>query len=356
MSPSEIAGAARRILIVRLSSLGDIIHALPVAAALRAANPAAYLAWLVDERWHPLVEQVEGLDAILSVPRAGWSGVRRGVARLRAERFDCAVDVQGLYKSALFARLSGAPLRVGFDRVFAREGGASLFYNCRVTPPHGHRIDKNLSLAAAVGAPPVAGGRGARAQFPLRVPQEAETSVRQTLRTHGFSSYFMLSPGGGWLSKCWPAERFGELHRRLTAHFGWGGVVSYGPGERGLAHAVLAAAGTPAPLLLELELPQLMAALRGAQVFVGGDTGPLHLSVALGTRVVGLYGPTDPVQTGPYSREDVVVRNARPEETTYNRGRAHAPSMLTITVDQVVEAVARRVAAPAACRAEAAPL
>ncbi|HVN08374.1 MAG TPA: glycosyltransferase family 9 protein [Patescibacteria group bacterium] len=352
MRTPAIAAGWSRILIVRLSSLGDIIHALPVAAALRAANPSEYIGWLVDERWRPLLDQVEGLDAVFSVPRAGWQGLRGGIARLREARFDCVVDVQGLYKSALFAWLSGAPVRVGFDRAYAREGGASLFYTRRVTPAHGHRIDKNLELSTALGAPPAAGARGARGQFPLRVPAEAEDRVRKILRDHGVSTYYMLSPGGGWISKCWPAERFGELHRRLASRFGWVGVVSYGPGERALAESVLAAAGTPAPLLVELDLPQLMAALRGAQVFIGGDTGPLHLSVALGTPVVGLYGPTDPVQTGPYSREDIVVRNARPEETTYSRGRSHAPSMLAISVDQVEEAVVRRLAA-VACRAEA---
>ncbi len=353
MSETPSHGLPRRLLIVRLSSLGDIIHALPVAAALRAAAPSAYIAWLVDERWRPLLDHVEGIDSVLSVPRAGWEGLRRGVAGIRAEGFDCVVDVQGLYKSAVLARLSGAPLRVGFDRTAARESGASLFYTRRVSPPFGHRIEKNLTLAAALGAPPPFPGQRARAQFPLHVPSSAEAGVRQMLREHGVTSYFMLSPGGGWLSKCWPAERFGELHRRLAARLGWRGVVSYGPGERGLADAVVAAAGTPAPLLLELDLLHLMAALRGAQFFVGGDTGPLHLSVALGTPVVGLYGPTDPVQTGPYSHDDIVVRNARPEETTYRRKSSHAPAMLSISVEQVEDAVARRLAG-AGCRAGAA--
>ena len=163
----------------------------------------------------------------------------------------------------------------------------------------------------------------------------------------------MLSPGGGWLSKCWPAERYGELHRRLAARLGYGGVVTFGPGERPLADALRAAAGSPEPVLLELDLPQLMAALHGAQFFVGADTGPLHVSVALGTPVVGLYGPTDPAQTGPYSRADVVVRNARPDETTYSRGSSYALAMLSITVEQVEEAVVRRLAASGR-RAEAA--
>ena len=348
-----MTAAPRRLLILRLSSLGDIVHALPVAAALRAAFSSAYIAWLVDERWRPLLDQVEGLDAVLAVPRASWGGLRQGVARLRRERFDCVLDVQGLYKSAILSWLSGAPLRVGFNSATARESGASLFYNRRVSPPHAHRIEKNLSLAAAIGVVPAVPGAAVAGNFPLRISRDAEASVAQTLRSHGVSAYFMLSPGGGWLSKCWPPDRYGELHRRLAARLGWRGVVTYGPGERPLAEAVLASAGSPAPLLLELDLPQLMAALRGARFFVGADTGPLHLSVALGTPVVGLYGPTDPVQTGPYSREDVVVRNARPEETTYNRGSSYAPSMLAISVEQVEEAVTRRLAA-AACRVEAA--
>ena len=342
----------RRLLIVRLTSLGDIIHALPVAAVLRGALPSAHISWLVDERWRPLVDAVEGIDAVISVPRAGWRGLREGIARLRREQFDCVLDVQGLYKSAILAWLSRAPVRVGFESAVAREGGASLFYNRRVSPAHGHRIDKNLSLVAAITSITTSRARDARSQFSLRVPPTAEASVSQMFRDHGVTSYFMLSPGGGWVSKCWPAERFGELHRRLAGRLGFRGVVTYGPGERALANTVVASAGSSAPLLLELDLPQLMAALRDAQFFVGGDTGPLHLSVALGTPVVGLYGPTDPVQTGPYCLEDVVVRNARLEETTYNRGSSHAPSMLSITVEQVEDAVRRRLAA-AACRAEA---
>lgn len=352
MTAASNTGCPRRLLILRLGSLGDIIHALPVAAALRAAFPSAHIAWLVEQRWRPLLDQVEGLDAVLAVSRDSWGGIREGIARVRSERYDCVVDVQGLYKSAVLARLSGARLRVGFDRATARESGAAVFYNRRVAPPYGHRIEKNLALAAALGAPAAPPGPGARAHFPLRIPPAAAASVRQLLRDNGVTSYFMLSPGGGWLSKCWPADRFGELHRRLVARLGWHGVVSYGPGERGLAETLLGSAGTRAPLLLELDLPQLMAALGGAQVLIGGDTGPLHLSVALGTPVVGLYGPTDPVQTGPYSRDDVIIRNARPEETSYRRSSAYAPSMLSITVEQVEEAVGRRLAA-VACRVEA---
>jgi lipopolysaccharide heptosyltransferase I len=342
--------APRRILIVRLGSMGDIIHALPVAAALRAAFPSAYIAWLVDARWSALVEQARGLDAVLCVPRDSWAGLRAGMARVRGEQFDCVVDVQGLYKSAILARLSGAPARVGFDHKSARESGAAFFYNVRVFPPHGHRIEKNVALAARLGAAFVPRELPARQIFPLQVPAEAEERLRRSLCAQGVRGYFVLAPGGGWRSKCWPAEKFGELHRRLAARTGWRGLISYGPGELPLAQAVRQAAGSPAPLVVDMDLPQLMAAMRGAQLFVGGDTGPLHLAVALGTPVVGLYGPTDPAQTGPYSREDVVVRNAQPHETTYQRSAEQSPAMLSITVDQVEEAALRRLGTAAAAQ------
>ena len=335
----------RRILIVRLGSMGDILHAVPVAAALRAAFPAAHIAWLADERWRALVERVRGLDAVFTVPRDSWSGLRSGIARLRREHFDCVLDVQGLYKSAILARLSGAPMRVGFDRRFARESGAAFFYTARVSPPHGHRIEKNLALAARLGASFSPRNLSLAQLFPLEIAADAEDRVRGMLRAERMDRFFVLDPGAGWLSKCWPAARFGELHRRLAARTGWRGLISFGPGELPLAQDLLRAAGSPPPLVMDLDLPELMAALRGAELFVGGDTGPLHLAVALGTPVVGLYGPTDPTQTGPYSRDDVVVRHAQPHETTYQRGARYSPAMLAISVGQVEEASLRRLAA-----------
>jgi len=336
-----------RVLLIRLGALGDIIHTLPVAATLRAAFPSLHIAWLVDARWRPLLDLVDGVDSVLSIPRAGWKDLRHGVARVRREKFETVVDAQGLYKSAVLARLSGAPVRIGFHRASARESGAAALYNVRVSPPFGHRIDKNLALAGALGAPPLASATPVSRLFPLHIPAAAEATVRQMLRSHGVDTYFMLSPGGGWRSKCWPPERYGELHRRLAERLGYAGVVTFGPGERPLAEMVRNAAGSPQPLLLEMDLPQLLAAIHGAQFFVGADTGPLHVAVALGTPVVGLYGPTDPAQTGPYSHDDIVVRNARPHETTYSRGASYAPSMLAITVEQVEEAVIERLHAVA---------
>ncbi len=333
-----------RFLIVRLGSMGDIIHALPAAGVLRQTFPAARLDWIVETRWRTLLDQVTCLDSVISFDRRSWKDLRRVVAELRRARYSCVVDFQGLYKSALLARLSGAPRRIGFARSHAREGGASLFYTDRVVPAATHVVIQNLALAARAGAqvPPSLSPK----DFPLRVPADAEASVAQRLGEHDLREYFLLSPGGGWKSKCWPPELYGDVHGRLAKRLGCRGLVSFGPGERELAEAVLQAAGKSAPVVLEMNLPELMAAVRGARVFIGGDTGPLHLAAALGTPVVGLYGPTDPARNGPYSAADIVVRNATPEQSTYRRGGSFSAAMLSITIDQVEHAVARRLGLP----------
>ena len=335
-----------RFLVVRLSSMGDILNTLPAVSALRASFPAARLDWLVDEKWRPLVAAVAGLDAVIPLKQSSWSHLRQTCSELRRAHYSCAIDFQGLYKSALLARFSGAPRRVGFGPSIVRERGATVFYTERVASPATHVVDQYLALAEHFGAR--LPGRDVASMFPLRTSAQDEAYVTGALAATGLREYFVLSPGGGWISKCWPAERYGELHRRLARRFGYGGVVSFGPGERALAESLRQAAGEPAPLLLEMDLPQLIAALRRARLFIGGDSGPLHLAVALGTPVVGIYGPTDPARNGPYFPDDIAIRNAGPADTTHRRGSTISPTMLSISVDQVEDGVVRRMARVAA--------
>lgn len=328
-----------RFLVVRLGSLGDIVHTLPAAHALRNRFPGARIDWLIENKWRALLVGNPDVNDVIFFDRTTWRGISECVSRLRAAQYSTVIDFQGLYKSAVLARLSGAPRRIGFAREYLRESGAGWFYTEQVAPPTGHVVDQNLAVVESLGA------EKKTPRFPLWVGEAVDQWVRLERKTHGVEKYFVLSPGGGWMSKCWPAEQYGHLHRRLVslpAFAGWRGVVNFGPGERKLAEAVRVAAGEPEPLLLSTDLPQLMALLRRAECFVGGDSGPLHLAVALGTPVVGLYGPTDPARNGPYSAADIVVRNARAEETTYKRGNTPAPSMLSITVDQVAAAVQQR--------------
>lgn len=329
-----------RILLVRLGSLGDIIHALPAAASLRASFPNARIDWAVEPKWMRLLEGNPDLSNLVEANRNGIAGFARTLRGVRAAKYNCAIDFQALYKSALLAFSSGAPQRIGFTSSYAREGLASHFYTDRLNPRGAHKVDHNFTLAACAGA------RTLVPRFPLRIHPQDEEEVTRALAARNLRDYFVLNPGGGWVSKCWPAERYGELHRMLASQTGLQGVVSYGPGEEKLANDAISAAGKPAPVALPLGLGPLMALLNRAKLVVSADTGPLHLAAALGARVVGLYGPTDPARNGPYSANGVVVRNPRDCETTYRRGASYSPAMLSITVYQVLQACERRLQTP----------
>ncbi|MGD0545831.1 MAG: glycosyltransferase family 9 protein [Candidatus Acidiferrales bacterium] len=325
-----------RFLLVRLGSLGDIVHALPAAAAIRDAFPDARIDWLVDSKWTRLLEGNADLTNVISMEGKSAAGISAAVRQLRAGKYTHAIDFQGLYKSAALAFASGTPRRIGFQSSYAREGLATVFYTDRLNPRGPHKVDHNLTLAARGGA------RIGNVRFSMAIHSEDDERVSRELAAHGLQEYFVLNPGGGWRSKCWPAERYGTLHRQLAERYRLRGIVTFGPGEEELAQEIIRAAADPAPVALPLELGPLMAALRRAKFVVSADTGPLHLACALGAPVVGLFGPTDPVRNGPYSREDVVVRNAQFSETTYRRGASYSPSMLSITVEQVLNAVERR--------------
>jgi heptosyltransferase I len=327
--------ADQRFLLVRLGSLGDVIHALPAASALRDAFPEARIDWLIEPQWRRLLEGNPDLREIIPLRKKSAAGLITTVRKLRAAHYTCAIDFQGLYKSALPAFASGAPRRIGFPSTYAREGFASFFYTDRVNPRGAHKVDHNLTLAAAAGA------RTSSPRFPLTPRPEDEKEVTQELARHNIADFYVLNPGGGWRSKCWPPERYGELHHRLAAQHGWRSVISFGPGEERLAQELVSAAGSPPPIAIPLGLGPLMALMRRAKFVVSADTGPLHLASALGAPVVGLYGPTDPARNGPYGGTSIVIRNPGKSETTYRRGASYSPPMLSITVDQVADAVAR---------------
>lgn len=312
------------------------MHALPAAAALRDTFADARIDWLADAKWARVLEGNPDITEVISLDGRSAQGIAAAIRKLRAAKYTCAIDFQGLYRSALLGLASGAPRRIGFQGSYARERFAALLYTERVNPRGAHKVEHNLTLVEHAGA------RKAQARFPLVIHAEDEECVTRELSAHGIADYFVLNPGGGWRSKCWPAARYGELHRALAERHGWRGVVAFGPGEENLAHEVIVAAGQDAPVAIPVGLGPLLALLRRAKVVVSADTGPLHLASALGAPVVGLYGPTDPARNGPFSSHDVVVRNLHFSETTYRRGASYSAAMLSITVEQVVEAVEKR--------------
>ena len=333
---------SQRFLIVRLSSLGDLVHTIPAVAALRSSFPAATIDWVVDQRWSPLVEMVTVINETIPLGRS-IPDVLSCIRRLRSARYTCALDLQGRYRSAVLSWLSGAPRRIGRDRQATREPGATLFYTDRVMPTGRHIVDMTVDLAAAAGAQPQSEPR-----FPLRVPESELRGIRETLLREGISGeYVVISPGGGWKSKCWSPERFGALSAALLHRDNLRSVVNIAPGEEYLAREVVSAAGSANPPVVSLSIPALAALLARARLVVAGDTGPLHLAAALGTRVVGLFGATDPERNGPLPR-GVVVQNISSQPPDYLRGDyvrldVYSAAMLSLSVEQVLTVVEQEI-------------
>jgi heptosyltransferase-1 len=336
--------ADERFLIVRLSSLGDIVFTLPMLAALRDTFCRSHIAWVVNARWKPLLAGNPDLNDIITLPNSSISAFFRCGRRLRENNYTCVIDGQGLYKSAMLAKLTHVKQRIGYSFSFAREGAASLLYSQRVKPAGKHVVDMNLELAAAAGA------TIQQARFPFTIPSEAQSSVNQFLTSMKISRFAVLSPGGGWPSKLWPPERYGELALKLWETHGLRIIINCGPGEAQIAEIVAANAAAALPIIVQYGISETMALLLRAELVVAGDSGPLHLASALGTAVVGLYGPTSPSRNGPYGGRDIVVRNLDDADTTYKRGNSYSEEMYSITVEQVMEAVDERLARRAAER------
>jgi lipopolysaccharide heptosyltransferase I len=320
-------------LVVRLTALGDILHTLPAVAALRAAHKNARIDWVVERKWAPVLEGSPALSEVIPFDRDSLLGALTCVLRLRQKNYTCAIDFQGLYKSSVLAMLSAAPRRIGFERGWAREEGASLLYTERVPPTGRHVAELNYSLAEKAGAT-----HPARPEYPLRIPAGGVASVRARLADRGIGDYIVVGPGGSWRAKCWPAERYGAFCREFEKRHGLRAVVIHGPGEEPLAEEVSSAAHPAAPIVMATTIEELMGLLAHARCVVAADSGPLHLAAALGTRVVGLYGPTDPARNGPFVPSAVIVSEARPEEISYKRRASYSPAMLRITVEQVLDA------------------
>jgi heptosyltransferase I len=322
-----------RFLVVRLGSLGDIVHALPAVSGLRTSFANAEIIWLTHPKWEFLVKTSGLATEVWTLDSRNWSDVRSILAHIRKHRFEAAIDYQGLWKSAAIPFLARVPRRIGFSSETIREAGVPILYTDRVkASPQRHIADQNAELSARAGA------RVSSGDVTLRVPDDDEKVVRARIAQDGTDEYVVLSPGGGWRSKCWSAERYGLLAERLFEQLGLRSVINVGPGEEDLAAEVTQAAGNSQPIQFTGSLGQLMALLKHASAVVAGDTGPLHLADALGTRVIAIFGPTDPARNGPYRRSGVVLR-WEGATTTYKRETEPDESLLHISVDEVMRAI-----------------
>jgi len=344
------AGSTRieRLLVVRLSAMGDVIHTLPAAQALREAYPEAMIGWLIEERWAELLcapgapqrgprsPQRPLADWVHAVNLKEWGKslfeiqTIEQIARLwndvRSAKYQVAVDLQGAIRSAVLARWSGAPVVYGAAE--PRESPSTLWYTRPVIARGAHVIEQNLSIAEAIIQTKLAVPR-----VNLPIDPGAEAVIREMLR--GVRDYAILNPGAGWGAKRWPARRYGEVAQQLAGE-GLHCFVNCGPGEEQLGEEVSAASGDSAKTL-KLTITELIALTRGAKLFVGGDTGPLHLAAALRVPVVAIFGPTDPARNGPYATRSVVLRS-RMSPTTHARNPRQDEGMLEIGVGAVVAA------------------
>jgi heptosyltransferase I len=284
-------------LIIRLSSLGDILHALPAFSVLRKAYPGARIAWVVEKSGREILDLVPGLDEIIIRGGKGWLGRLRNKART-------SLDFQGLLKSAVIGRLSGARRRLGFSGKNLRESGAAYFYTDKLPefPEDGHVIDKNLRLLSMIGLKPGAEGY----EFPLAIPDESRRSIRKALIDLGWNparqKLVVCNVGAAWENKRWPRERWIEFLNG-TEKEGLFHIILWGnAAEREAALAIGAAAGIPAAPFLSIR--EVLALISEAGLLISGDTFALQAACALDVPVVGIFGPTNPARNGPFRPRD----------------------------------------------------
>ena len=310
-----------RILIVRLSALGDVIHTLPCLDRLRKAFPEAYIAWAVEELSRPLVEGHPQLDEVFVIPKKRWrSHFLRSLFTemgpffrdLRSRRFDVAIDFQGLTKSGLVTWLSGAPRRIGFSGPASREING-WFINEKMDPGEEtvHIIDRNLSLLSRL-APDT--GEPIERILPDR--EEWHATIDQWRESRGFGpdvAFIGVNPGAGWVTKRWPLDRFAQAGATLSQMLNHPILVTWGPGEKSMAadlvHQITEQGGV-AVCAPPTTVGQSIALTRHCVLFIGGDTGPVHLAAALDIPVVAIFGASDGKRNHPGGRRQVILQQA----------------------------------------------
>src|SRR5436309_109662 len=340
-----------RILIVKLGSIGDLVHTLPSLAAMRRGLPRAEISWAVERGSSEILRDNPFLDRLIEIDtkalrRGLMSGEtlrapRQQLRLLRASAFDLALDFQGLIKSAMIARLSGARRIVGFAREALREPPSRVLLHETISVPQGlHVIRKNLALVEGALRIPIP-AEADEFQFPIAIEPAHEDEAANAVGVD--RPYAILNPGGGWPTKLWSAEKFGALADELWNHFGLHSLVTHGPGEDTLAGRALSASRSGKARAVSLSLKGFYALARQAQVYVGGDTGPTHLAIAARTPIVGLFGPTEWWRNGsPYADDVCVERNDIGCRVDCHRRSCSQWICMDIDVERVLHAVTER--------------
>jgi heptosyltransferase-1 len=342
-----------KVLIVKLSSIGDIVHTLPALAEIRRAFPSAEISWAVENRSAEILRDNPAIDRLIEIDtralRGGGSvdefmrNLRSQIGELRKGKYDIALDFQGLIKSAAIAKLSGARRRCGFAGRSLREPSSRVLLTDSVrVPKQTHVIRKNLLLASTALRFPLLDGR---LEFPIG-SQQADVAEAGEIVSRAGSRFAILNPAGGWPTKLWDAAKYGQLADRLFDKFGLKSVIVYGPGENDLANSVLSASHKNIAVATKPSLKGFYELAGRAAIYVGGDTGPTHLAIAAGTPVVGIFGPTEWWRNGSLRADDICVERTDIDcrENCHRRSCSNWICM-DIDVERVFEAVGKRLAA-----------
>ena len=341
---SEVCGlkSESKILIIKLGSLGDIIHTLPLVNALRDDLPHVRVDWVVEGKFsslldgHPAVDEVIVFDRVKSKIRTFRSLVKV-IRKLRSRHYDVLMDLQGNLKGSAIVFLSGCSCRMGFRRGSSRIETASTFFtNRKIVEDGAHIIERNLSFAEALGVEWV------DVSFRIPVSVSDRDQVESFLRSENVHEkrLAIIHPGVTWVSKKWPLKKYASLADEIAGRFpGAAVVVSTGPGEEALGTELKETCRAEIVLAGNMSLPQLTALLDRCEVFISSDTGPLHLAAALGKRVIGLYGPTDPARNGPYGKRNFAVSAGKACSGCWRRSCRDLSCMNDIDVPEVMEKV-----------------
>jgi lipopolysaccharide heptosyltransferase I len=297
-------------LIIKPSALGDIVHALPVLPSLRTAFPQVKLTWLVRKEFAPLFECVEGLDDVIQFDRknmATWFCSLKAfrnlwdfARQLRKQRFDLVLDLQGLFRSALFARMTNCKRIIGLQE--SRELAHLICTECIPSPPDSaHILDTYFAVLTEIGVQTL------QPECPLKAPKTAQQSIQQKMNENTLSSkqFLVLIPGSAHMYKCWPTERFARLASIMHEKYGWPTVVVGTKNESGYAAEIIANISTPViDLTGQTTIPELIALFNQAAAVVSNDTGPGHIALSTDTPGVIIFGNTNPLRLGPYNRPE----------------------------------------------------
>jgi lipopolysaccharide heptosyltransferase I len=289
-----------------------VIHTLPVADLLKHRFPKARITWVAEKAMAPLLKHNPAIDQLLLVDTRRWrkrflspvvwKEVFGFLRYLRSQHFDLALDFQGLFKSALLARVSGASRRIGMSRYDRKERWSSFLLNefSVQTAQMSHIIEKNLALLERLDIQP----ENQPLNFHIHPDEEAVDYVEKELRKLELEHFVIVNPGGGWITKIWESDKFAQLIDTIYSDLHLPALISWGPGEKHLADRIARKCISPALISFGTNLSELIALVGRARLMISGDSGPLHLAAAMGIPAVGIYGPTDPKRNGPWNPQD----------------------------------------------------